>query len=131
MEESFIGKSARIIQQQGVGVFIKKGWHAFLRQLEPFRIVFYPYARWDLPRQTEKSYTAETAIDFVNKKYGGYIRPSQVRWEIVSLAKLVEDMHPKNILEIGTSRGGTLFVLVAPRRKRCTHHKHRYAGGRE
>jgi predicted O-methyltransferase YrrM len=110
MKESLFGRSKRIITQQGLGMFIKRVWRAFLRQLEPLRIVYYPYARIDVPKQVEKPYTADAAIDFVNKRYGGYIRPSQVRWEIASLTKIVEDMHPKNVLEIGTSRGGTLFI---------------------
>jgi predicted O-methyltransferase YrrM len=107
MEKSVLDRSARILRQQGLGTFLVKGCRAILRM---FRILYYPYARWKLPKETQKPYTPETAIDFVNDKYGGFIRPLQVRWEIVSLAKIVEKLRPKTVLEIGTSRGGTLFA---------------------
>ena len=77
MEESLLQKSKRILKEQGPAMVVKKGWAMFLRQLEPLRIIFYPYAKWDLPRHVEGSYTAETAIDFVNNRYGGYIPESR------------------------------------------------------
>ncbi len=42
----------------------------------------------------------------------GYFRvtTTQVRSEILNLAKSVAALKPKNILEIGTARGGTLFI---------------------
>ena len=45
------------------------------------------------------------------------IRPIQHRRELVELARLVATLQPKTLLEIGTFRGGTLFVfarLAAP-----------------
>lgn len=109
-QETFSGKVRRIVKNDGIGGLLKKGTLAALRPLEPLRIVFYPYARWKVPQAARKHYTAETAVDFVLGTSGGYIKPSQVRWEIVSLAKIVETLKPKTVLEIGTSRGGTLFV---------------------
>ena len=38
------------------------------------------------------------------------IRPMQIREEIEELVKLVSEMRPKAVLEIGTARGGTLFL---------------------
>lgn len=49
------------------------------------------------------------AMDFGSK--GNYkVETSQIRSEILSLAKTVEALKPKTILEIGTARGGTLFI---------------------
>jgi len=39
------------------------------------------------------------------------IMPAQVREEILELLKILIQYKPKNILEIGTSRGGTLFLF--------------------
>lgn len=43
---------------------------------------------------------------------GGYfrIKTLQIRSEITALAKAVEEIKPKIILEIGTARGGTLLI---------------------
>ena len=38
------------------------------------------------------------------------VRSSQVRFEIMSLAKVVAEIKPERILEIGTAEGGTLFI---------------------
>ena len=45
------------------------------------------------------------------------ITPLQVRGEFLELAEIVDSLRPKAMLEIGTYRGGTLFVfsrLAAP-----------------
>lgn len=39
------------------------------------------------------------------------IKPLQVRYELRSFASIVAEQRPRTILEIGTCRGGTLFVL--------------------
>jgi predicted O-methyltransferase YrrM len=39
------------------------------------------------------------------------IMPAQVREEILELLKVLIQYKPRNILEIGTSRGGTLFLF--------------------
>jgi predicted O-methyltransferase YrrM len=40
------------------------------------------------------------------------IAPLQVRSELIRLAKIIRDLNPRSLLEIGTFKGGTLFVLV-------------------
>ena len=40
------------------------------------------------------------------------IQPSQVRDEIVPLLKMLEKSRPRYLLEIGTARGGTLFLFT-------------------
>ncbi len=51
------------------------------------------------------------ALDFVFSKKGEFVRPMQVRWEIESLLTMLKERKPKYILEIGTARGATLFLL--------------------
>jgi predicted O-methyltransferase YrrM len=110
-EESLWKKSISVIKKSGMKVFLTKGGKFILRKFEWMRIFFYPYANLSVSSAVEHDYTAKEAIDFAMRKYGGFIRPSQVRSEIDGLAKIVEELHPQNILEIGTSRGGTLFVF--------------------
>lgn len=65
--------------------------------------------------QLGDSPTPETLVD-VAMSYK-VIRPLQVRTEILELARIVADARPHAVLEIGTFRGGTLFVfsrLAAP-----------------
>lgn len=50
-------------------------------------------------------------IDFAFEAYGGLIRPLQIRSEILQLLELLQLRTPERILEIGTSNGGTLFLL--------------------
>jgi len=39
------------------------------------------------------------------------IKPSQIYTEILSLAKIIHDLRPKTLLEIGTASGGSLFLF--------------------
>jgi predicted O-methyltransferase YrrM len=52
--------------------------------------------------------------DLVNYAFtggGGLIMPLQVRSEILQLLNIIQSKLPKYVLEIGTSNGGTLFLL--------------------
>jgi len=51
-----------------------------------------------------------TAFDYVG--YGDYhtIRPMQSRSELLSLTRIVAEMEPETVLEIGSARGGTCYV---------------------
>jgi cephalosporin hydroxylase len=53
--------------------------------------------------------TPDAVVDFSL----GYpaIRPLQIRSEFLEFARMVAEVKPKVVLEIGTYRGGTLFVL--------------------
>jgi cephalosporin hydroxylase len=50
----------------------------------------------------------DKAVDF-SLKYPA-ISPVQVRSELVEYARIVAELRPKTVLEIGTFRGGTLFI---------------------
>jgi predicted O-methyltransferase YrrM len=54
--------------------------------------------------------TPEALVDF-SLKYSA-IRPLQMRSEFVEYARIVAEQRPRAALEIGTFRGGTLFVLM-------------------
>jgi len=59
----------------------------------------------------KKNYDVEKLVDFVLNDPVRIIKPLQVREEILSLLKFVKKSKPKNILEIGTAKGGTLFLF--------------------
>lgn len=50
-------------------------------------------------------------VNFAFTGYGGLIMPLQVRSEILQLLNVIQSKPPKYVLEIGTSNGGTLFLL--------------------
>jgi len=51
-------------------------------------------------------------VDFVYNHYNGLIRPVQARYEILELLTILDKIKPKSILEIGTAKGGTLFLFT-------------------
>jgi cephalosporin hydroxylase len=68
--------------------------HALMRQAQtPVRIV-------------------QAAMDYAGRGFYDSIRPVQRIPEITSLAFVVVQLKPKVVVEIGTHRGGTLFVWV-------------------
>jgi predicted O-methyltransferase YrrM len=50
-------------------------------------------------------------VEFTFSNFGGMFRPFQNRVELARLLEHVVDLKPTNIVEIGTARGGTLFLL--------------------
>ena len=58
--------------------------------------------------------TLDAAIEFPEHfRYGGLsIRPMQIESEVRSFLELLASDPPQTILEIGTGRGGTLFLLA-------------------
>jgi predicted O-methyltransferase YrrM len=56
---------------------------------------------------------AESIIDHSFNSANGLIRPGQVRSEILGLARRVQRLQPRTVVEIGTATGGTLFIWCA------------------
>ncbi|MBC8523147.1 class I SAM-dependent methyltransferase [PVC group bacterium] len=70
-----------------------------------------------LEKYHSKNRSLEETVDWALNFNGGgglyRIKTLQKKSEIFALAKLVYELNPKNILEIGTERGGTLFIWAA------------------
>ncbi len=64
-------------------------------------------------QEKKKVRTLEDAVSFAFDfdYHGVTIRPLQVREELAALVKKMQDLSPKVVLEIGTSHGGTLYLL--------------------
>jgi predicted O-methyltransferase YrrM len=54
---------------------------------------------------------AEGLVSFVMDRFDGTVRPLQDRAEITALVKELMQRQPRAVLEVGTARGGTLFLL--------------------
>lgn len=63
---------------------------------------------------SKEAKTIEQAVDLATsfKSLTTSIAPIQIIEEIVGLLKLVENAKPLTVLEIGTARGGTLFLFT-------------------
>jgi predicted O-methyltransferase YrrM len=70
-------------------------------------------ATWRLRAEVKRARNLENSLDFAFGFSVGAvtIAPAQVRSEIEALLRLLNDAPPRNVLEIGTARGGTLFLL--------------------
>lgn len=108
---TLLQKSIRTIRKEGVSSFFKKSGDYISHKTEPLKRVCAPYARYRINHLSQDKLPASTLIDFMFHNFGGLIRPAQVKSEITALGKIVETLEPKTILEIGTAKGGTLFLF--------------------
>jgi len=115
MAKSLFKKSWEILCQKGPREFIRKSLGFIYRPLQPIFLKFepclYSCAAWKISKEVIKNPTATSLTNFLFDKFGHLIKPKQVRWEITELAKIIENLKPKIVLEIGTARGGTLFLF--------------------
>ena len=98
----------RALRRGGLRSFIRKviifldektGIVSFL--LTPY--IAYKARRLDLNKLLEELFNGKSVLSML-------YRPMQIRWEVEELAKMLRDLKPKYILEIGAARGGTLFI---------------------
>ena len=81
-----------------------------------YDILYKIYVSWGLKHtiscihKNNGKFTAVSAVDFLFSKDAKLIKPMQIREEILELARRIEKKRPSVILEIGTARGGTLFL---------------------
>ncbi len=79
------------------------------RKLFRFISIPFSYSVFTLKMEPYKSiHDLNVLIDFT---FSSLIKPLQVRSEIFALLRLLENIRPKYILEIGTSSGGSLFLF--------------------
>src|SRR5687768_2410256 len=94
----------RTIRKEGMGaLFTKIGIYS--------RHVLGALSSWGSLRARESE--VEPVVDFSFSVAHGLIMPGQVRSEIVALGSIVRKRQPRTIVEIGTARGGTLFIWCA------------------
>ncbi|MFH0806294.1 MAG: class I SAM-dependent methyltransferase [Candidatus Brennerbacteria bacterium] len=101
-----------LVREKGWGVFIARVWKRIFRPFErPFFFLCSPLAimwvKW-FGREME----AEKLLRFSERLFLGIIRPIQIRLEILGFLRMVQKERPRTVLEIGTDRGGVLFLLT-------------------
>ncbi|VVB72563.1 Methyltransferase domain protein [uncultured archaeon] len=102
---SYCRKAQKIVREEGIISFL------IVASLNAIQLASSP-----LFSRRMGSYTRERGIDeVVDYAFNGgfsIIRPFQVKSEITDLLKVLDQRRPRTIIEIGTARGGTLFLLT-------------------
>ena len=83
-----------------------RSWHSAKNLADYIR---FPAVRVAL--ESNPPTTVDAQIKFVMDGFGGTIRPIQDRREIAALLEHLRSQPPRTVVEIGTARGGTLFLL--------------------
>ena len=103
-----IRRAVEIARSEGLGSLLRRV--AIYSDKKTGVISFFvsPYARLKL----KKILSIDEALEFVSSDslIAELIKPMQVTEEIAELAKIVAEFRPRTVLEIGTARGGTLFL---------------------
>jgi len=102
MDKRTIQTGIRVLKKQGLLVFVKKTFDYFLDVVRyPYLVLKYSFYK---PR-----YPASFHQVFSNSFRG--FRPAQIPEEIQGLLELLKQKKPKTMLEVGTGKGGTLFLF--------------------
>jgi cephalosporin hydroxylase len=100
-------KTMRAILDEGPGAVVTKA-----RRLSVF-MADLAVAIWRLRTEAKRRRDLSESLEFAFRFSVGAvsIAPAQVREEIEALLTLLEADSPRGVLEIGTARGGTLYLL--------------------
>jgi cephalosporin hydroxylase len=117
-----VEKSLKILREGGIEAFVKKALlyvHVKLaRNFKGFIVSFgwilSPFIMKKFRSSACNVYEIYDALNFAFsfQAFGVSIKPKQIKYEIDELLKIVAELKPKVILEIGTGRGGTLFLFT-------------------
>ncbi|MDO8664754.1 MAG: class I SAM-dependent methyltransferase [Candidatus Liptonbacteria bacterium] len=107
MSKSLWQKVSATIKQDG----FRGVWKKLLLRYQSLGILLYIPAYFQLPKEVEKKHTIDSAVRFSFDGLGGLIAPVQAKWELEKLANVARELQPRVVVEIGTARGGTLFVF--------------------
>lgn len=110
MQESLLQKAVRTGRARGLRPLAHEIWEYAGRHSVAMQKMLGRSAMRAATRLDAHERDVATLLDFVCKRFAGLLRPAQVRSEITSLAAMVKDLKPARVLEIGTARGGTLFL---------------------
>ena len=112
MKNNVIRKAIETFKEQGIKSFSMKA-SAYIVNYIAKRLKYYallPYALAKI-KSLNRENTLNESLNFAFSEAAGLIKPYQVRSEISEALKSMYTIRPKAILEIGTARGGTLFLL--------------------
>jgi cephalosporin hydroxylase len=105
MLTSYSRKAQKIIREEGITSFL------LVASLNAVQLISSPLISRRMGSYTRER-GLEEVVDYAFKGGFSIIRPFQVRSEIIGLLKELDQRRPRCIIEIGTARGGTLFLLT-------------------
>lgn len=94
----------RILKKDGLSTFLN------VIKSHTVQAIWIPYCQFKL-KKIGKLRPLSLLVDFAFDHFNGLIRPGQGRSEILRLLEILDREKPKNILEVGTAQGGTLFLF--------------------
>lgn len=112
---SIVIRAIEVLREEGVIVFSRKVLsylgvtNAIIKVSLFLKLVLIPYALIKI-----KNFRHNNLIDLVDFSYNSkavLIKPAQVRYEILELLRILNEIKPEVITEIGTYNGGTLFLI--------------------
>lgn len=98
-------RTFQILEEKGIISLVIKPFSSF----KQFFNVLYTRSKI---KKLQKRYTLESLIEYSQKVNNGFIKSTQRRSEILQLLTLLKKEKPKNLLEIGTASGGSLFLFT-------------------
>jgi cephalosporin hydroxylase len=114
-----IERGLEILREEGIRALIKKASSYMLgnsmKSIESFLgYIFSPFIARKFRNFVRNIDNIYDALDFAFslQVFGVSIKPAQVEHEIAKFLEIVAELRPKVVLEIGTARGGTLFLFT-------------------
>lgn len=101
-------RAIEVVKDEGMWVLTKKGLNCIKQRL---KFLVLPYAVLKIKILNTKDYNLDILLNFSFNDLARFIEPSQVRDEILESLKILDNVKPKIMLEIGTANGGTLFLF--------------------
>lgn len=108
--KSIINKAIKLLRQKGPRFFCKIVLNYIGQKLTYLQVLILPYAILRI-KGFKVDCTVSELVDFAFNGCAKLIKPSQIQSEIYELVNLVSNIKPQVVVEIGTQRGGTLFLL--------------------
>jgi len=113
-QETLTQKAMQTFRKNGMGKLLREMWRYSGHRLLPYQPaakVFALSAMLEIRRLDPNDREVVALTNFIFDRFAGLIKPAQIRSEIMSLASIVRDLSPKVVIEIGTAKGGTLFLF--------------------
>ena len=104
----------RVLEEYGFTALLVKVIFHPLTKIPLIRNLILKAVIYDLSNKMKNCDNLDQSIKLVfsYKKFGIDIKPMQVMTEIGRLLRILEQLRPETLLEIGTARGGTLFLFT-------------------
>jgi len=112
-----VKEGLRILYEEGLIEFTRKSFFYIFRKfidLSGLGHILVKIIGKRFKEEVNKLSDIDSFIDlaFSFNSFGIDIKPSQVKEEICELLKILDNVKPKTVLEIGTAKGGTLFLFA-------------------